>query len=154
MFKYITSVFINCQLLPSFKDGVRAHEGHSQPGGASSLCYNSAFEATVPGRDRTFPGCHLRCAWIVWTERTRRFAYWLYTCRVIECFMYVFRMCVFVCMYVPAADRIAAAINRGPFGLLLACLYSPGHSQPRGASSLCNKYICIRGHCAGACLYL
>ena len=56
MFKYITSVFINCQLLPSFKDGVRAHEGHSQPGGASSLCYNSAFEATVPGQDRTFPG--------------------------------------------------------------------------------------------------
>ena len=40
-------------------DGVRAHEGHVEPRGASSLCYNAAFEATVPGRDRTFPGYDL-----------------------------------------------------------------------------------------------
>ena len=48
-------------------------------------------------------------------------------------------------MYVPAADRIAAAINRSLFGLLLACLDRlgegvrayEGHLQPRGTSPPC-----------------
>ena len=87
---------------------VRAHEGHLQPRGTSPPCCISAFEATVPGSRPelswagsvwTTVSCYRRCVWIVGTQRTSRFVYWLYICRVIDFFMNVLLLCVYVCMY-------------------------------------------------------
>ena len=58
---------------------------------------------------------------------------------------YVHASITYIFVYVPAADRIAAAINRSVFGLLLACLdrlgegvrAHEGHLQPRGTSPPC-----------------
>ena len=58
---------------------------------------------------------------------------------------YVPASITYIFVYVPAADRIAAAINRSLFGLLLACLdrlgegvrAHEGHLQPRGTFPTC-----------------
>ena len=66
---------------------------------------------------------HKMFAWVVRTHRALRFVYWLYNCRVIKCSTY---LCLYVCMYVPDADRIAATISRSPFRNLRECLDRQG----------------------------
>ena len=59
----------------------------------------------------TAVSCHRRCAWIVRIQRTSRFAYWLYICRLIDFLMNVLLLCVYVCMYLSSAVSLPPSIG-------------------------------------------
>ena len=80
-------------------------------------CAGARPDLSCVGSVKTAVSCHRGCAWIVRTQRTSRFLYWHYICRLIDCFMYVLLLCV----YVPVIGCIAPAIYRSRMRPLLVC---------------------------------
>ena len=96
------------------------------------------------------------CAWIVRTQRTSRFLYWHYICRLIDCFIYVLLLCVY--MYVCTCHRLYRSrhlsesheTSSGMLGYARRLNWSPRRSLAASWCLLSLPQLQIRGHCAGA----